>query len=108
MARYELLDQTPVSLPIKFNRPEPLHVRIQREVMRQIEESRMENETNEDAMDFMPDEVVDIEDRLTAYQDEHDFEGHFIPAETPAGDSADSQPVEKTDNVEVKNETPNP
>ncbi len=107
MARYELLDQTPVSLPIRFSRPEPLHVRLQREVRRQIEEYRMEQETNEDALDFMPDEVVDIEDRLTPYQDENDFEGHFLPTEGTSGDSSGNQPVEKTDNVEVNNETPN-
>lgn len=106
--RREILDQTPISLPIRFNRQEPLHVRLQREVRRQIEEMKMESETQEDAIDFMPDEVVDIEDRLTAYQDDNDFEGHFLPTETSSGDSSSSQPVEKIDNVEVKNETSNP
>lgn len=53
----ELLDQTPVSLPLHFDRPEPLHQRIRRMILQATQEADDGQETLEDANDFeIPDD----------------------------------------------------
>lgn len=103
MSRYEILDQTPVSLPIHFNRQEPLHVRIMRQIRAEMEERLAENESSDDAMDFEIDEG-DIEEKLTRYQDEHDFEGHFDSECDSAVAQGGVQPTESPE--KVKKEQP--
>lgn len=50
----ETLDQTPVSLPINFSKPEPLHLRIRRMIIEQMKESQFyeEFDSAEEADDF--------------------------------------------------------
>lgn len=48
----EILDQTPVALPIKYERPEPLHQRIRRMILQATMERDEEHESIEDFNDF--------------------------------------------------------
>nr|QQL13327.1 MAG: hypothetical protein [Microviridae sp.] len=54
----EMLDQTPVALPLKYDRPEPIHQRIRRMILQAIsEQSGDDVETLDDANDFeIPDD----------------------------------------------------
>ena len=50
----EVLDQTPVSVPFKFERPEPIHLRLRRQIIDAMvaAERDGEHETVEDFNDF--------------------------------------------------------
>ena len=50
----EILDQTPVSVPFKFERPEPIHLRLRRQIIDAMvaAERDGEHETVEDFNDF--------------------------------------------------------
>lgn len=52
----EILDQTPVSLPVSFQRPEPMHIRLRRMILQEIAMQHPEHETFEDACDFNVDD----------------------------------------------------
>ncbi len=52
----EILDQTPVSLPLKYDRPEPLHLRIRRMILEATQEQHDGFETLEEANDFEVDD----------------------------------------------------
>lgn len=55
----EVFDQTPVSFPIKFERPTPLHLRIRNQIINLQNEMRFQTEveTPEEADDFnMPED----------------------------------------------------
>lgn len=50
----EILDQTPVSLPIHYDRPEPLHLRIRRMILEATAAQKGDDvETIDDANDFL-------------------------------------------------------
>lgn len=50
----EILDQTPVSLPLHYDRPEPLHMRIRRMILEATAAQTGDDfETIEDANDFL-------------------------------------------------------
>lgn len=96
----EVLDQTPVAIPVPFTRPEPLHLRLRRIVEQYHREMADANdyETFEDADDF------DVDDGVPSYEDRpSDYELNFMPHEglqmilpekqTAAPGQADSQPV---------------
>lgn len=63
----EILDQTPVSLPIHYDRPEPIHQRIRRMVLEAIAAQKGEDvETFEDANDFeIPDDPTSFDTEYT-------------------------------------------
>lgn len=50
----EIFDQTPVEYPIEFERPIPLHIRIQQQILSVMRDMRNQDEvdTPEDADDF--------------------------------------------------------
>lgn len=67
----EILDTTPISLPIKFTRPEPLHLRIRRMVIAELNAARTsdEYESFEEADDFeVGDDVPSFESKPTEYE----------------------------------------
>lgn len=50
----EILDQTPVSLPLHYDRPEPLHMRIRRMILEATADQKGDDvETIDDANDFL-------------------------------------------------------
>lgn len=74
----EIMDQTPITLPIDFKRPEPLGDMIRRLVRKQISDIAVAKgqESFDDADDFnIPDDPIDP---LSPYEDE--FEGTDKPA----------------------------
>lgn len=67
----EILDTTPISLPIKFSRPEPLHLRIRRMVIAEMNALRTSDdfESFEEADDFeVGDDVPSFESNPTEYE----------------------------------------
>ena len=40
----ELFDQTPVSIPVHFDRPTPLHIRIRNQILALMQEQSQDNE----------------------------------------------------------------
>lgn len=74
----EVLDQTPVAIPVPFTRPEPIHLRLRRMVEQYHQEMRdaAEYETFEDADDF------DVDDGVPSYEDRpSEYEQDFMPHE---------------------------
>ena len=74
----EVLDQTPVAVPIPFTRPEPLHLRLRRMIEQFYAEAQQKDdyETFEDADDF------DVADGAASYEDApSEYEAHFMPSE---------------------------
>ena len=74
----EVLDQTPVAIPVPFTRPEPIHLRLRRMVEQYHREMKDANEyeTFEDADDF------DVEDGTPSYEDRpSEYEQDFMPHE---------------------------
>lgn len=72
----EVLDQTPVAIPVPFTRPEPIHLRLRRMVEQYHQEMRdaAEYETFEDADDF------DVDDGTPSYEDRpSEYEQDFMP-----------------------------
>lgn len=70
----ETLDQTPVAYPLRFTRPEPIHLRIRRMILEQMQESASytEIDTAEEADDFS---VPDDDPLLSSpYEMEDDFD----------------------------------
>ena len=50
----EMLDQTPVAVPYQFTRPEPIHLRLRRQILDYVEQQRHNDEVEslEDFNDF--------------------------------------------------------
>lgn len=72
----EWLDETPVSIPIPFTRPEPIHLRLRRIVEQYHQEMRdaEEYESFDDADDF------DVGDGAPSYEDKpSEYEQDFMP-----------------------------
>lgn len=72
----EVLDQTPVEAPIKFTRPEPIHIHLRRLVEQYHQQMRDadEYETFDDADDF------DVEDGAPSYESAPtEYEANFMP-----------------------------
>lgn len=63
----EILDQTPVSLPIHYDRPEPIHLQIRRMVLEAMAaQTGKDVETLEDANDFeIPDDPSSFDTEYT-------------------------------------------
>ena len=63
----EILDQTPVSLPIHYDRPEPLHLRIRRMILEATAAQKGDDvETLDDANDFLiPDDPSSFDTQYT-------------------------------------------
>lgn len=63
----EILDQTPVSLPLHYDRPEPLHLRIRRMILEATSAQKGDDvETIDDANDFLiPDDPSSFDSGYT-------------------------------------------
>lgn len=63
----EILDQTPVSLPLHYNKPEPIHQRVRRLVLEALAAQTGDDvETLEDANDFeIPDDPSSFDTSYT-------------------------------------------
>lgn len=63
----EILDQTPVSLPLHYDRPEPLHLRIRRMIIEATAAQKGDDvETIDDANDFLiPDDPSSFDSNYT-------------------------------------------
>ena len=63
----EILDQTPVALPIHYDRPEPIHQRVRRLVLEALAaQTGKDVETLEDANDFeIPDDPSSFDTEYT-------------------------------------------
>lgn len=70
----EVLDPTPISLKVPFNRPEPLHQRIRRMILLAQQEAGPDFETEADANDF------DVPDDPNP-DPTSPWEEHFMPSE---------------------------
>ena len=71
----EIVDQTPVSFPIKFQRPEPIHLRIRRMILEEINKTQRDDEyeTFADADDFVvPDDPSSFDSNPTPYEQDFD------------------------------------
>lgn len=70
----EVLDSTPISIPVPFTRPEPLHQRIRRMILLAQREAGEGFETEEEANDF------DVPDDPNP-DPSSPWEEHFMPAD---------------------------
>lgn len=87
----ETLDQTPVSYPLHFERPEPLHIRIRRMIIEQMMESRSydEVESFEEADDFSVPDNDPFES--SPYEMEDDFD-HLNDPKWKGGAGGETSP----------------
>lgn len=78
----EVLDQTPVSVPFKFQRPEPIHLRLRRQIIDTIAAAERdgEHETLEDFNDFSIEGEPDSYDDGRSPYEEDAFTGK-VPME---------------------------
>ena len=78
----EVLDQTPVSVPFKFERPEPIHLRLRRQIIDAMvaAERDGEHETVEDFNDFRIEGEPDSYDDGRSPYEEDAFTGK-VPME---------------------------
>lgn len=60
----EILDQTPVALPLHFDRPEPIHMRIRRMILQELHGSEEPYDPAEEN-DFDVEENESFEDTLS-------------------------------------------
>lgn len=89
----EVFDQTPVSCPIRFNRPMPLHLRIRNQILQAMQSmnSQEEYETEEEANDF------DMEEN-SEFNSPYEMEENFDHITNP--DPAKNMPSEKESSAE--------
>lgn len=81
---HEILDQTPISVGVPFERPVPLHVRIRNQLLMLMQEQSEDEETFQDAEDFdCPDEIDP-----SPYEMEDDFDHIYDALYGGAGASA--------------------
>lgn len=81
----EILDQTPVSLPLHYDRPEPLHLRIRRMIMEELHGSNEPYDPAEEN-DFDVDDASSFEDQLSP------SEQYYLDATRPPDPPADLGP----------------
>lgn len=87
----EILDQTPVSLPLNYDRPEPLHLRIRRMILEATATQNGDDvETIDDANDFLiPDDPSSFDTSYT----EPDYDPSLIQQqEKPFSDQQQEKP----------------
>ena len=78
----EILDQTPVAVPYHFTRPEPIHLRLRRQILDYVEQQRHNDEVEslEDFNDFSIEGEPDSYDDGRSPYEEDDLTGK-IPME---------------------------
>ena len=78
----EMLDQTPVAVPYQFTRPEPIHLRLRRQILDYVEQQRHNDEVEslEDFNDFSIEGEPDSYDDGRSPYEEDDLTGK-IPME---------------------------
>lgn len=81
----EILDQTPVALPLHYDRPEPLHLRIRRLIMEELHGSNEPYDPAEEN-DFDVDDAASFEDALSP------AEQYYLDATRPPDPPADPDP----------------
>lgn len=86
----EIFDQTPVTIPIKFERPVPLHIRIRNQILQaqSLLKSSEEFETPEEADDFSVDDDPDLWSSP--------YEGDFDHINKPLNEVFDNNPSAKS------------
>lgn len=90
----EVLDPTPISIPVPFTRPEPLHQRIRRMILLAQREAGEGYETEEEANDF------DVPDDPNP-DPTSPWEEHFMPADyqpSTHGSNDEKVPVQSDKN----------
>lgn len=99
----EILDQTPVSLPIHYDRPEPIHRRIRRMILEATMAQNEGEETLEDANDFLiPDDPSSFDTNYT----EPDFDPVSQPAFTDAEIAAARAAIEQVRKQQTESKAP--
>lgn len=93
----ELFDQTPVSYPIKFERPVPLHIKIQQQILSVMNDMRSSQDfdTPEDADDFDLDDDPDI--WSSPYEGDFDHINLDDFVKKASGRNADQNPHDEPD-----------
>lgn len=86
---HEVFDQTPVSYPIHFERPTPLHLRIRQQILAAMREmsSNTEFDTPEEADDFSIDDEPDF---TSPYEMEENFD-HITDPNVPLSEQGNLQ-----------------
>lgn len=87
----EVLDNTPISIPVPFNRPEPLHLRIRRMILLAQREAGEGYETEEEANDF------DVPDDPNP-DPTSPWEENFLPADLRPGVNNETVPLQSDKN----------
>lgn len=87
----EVLDNTPISIPVPFTRPEPLHLRIRRMILLAQREAGEGYETEEEANDF------DVPDDPNP-DPTSPWEENFLPADLRPGVNDETVPVQSDQN----------
>lgn len=99
----EILDQTPVALPIHYDRPEPIHQRIRRMILQATMDQQEGQETLEDANDFeIPDDPSSFDTGYT----EPDLDPTAQPAFTDAEIAAARAAIEQVRKQKTENKAP--
>lgn len=115
----EILDQTPVALPIKYERPEPLHQRIRRMILQATMERDEEHESIEDFNDFeIPEDPSSYDTEFTepdlepapqmAYTDEEIAAARAAVEKMRAAKAASPEPENAGDGADVSSSAPAP
>lgn len=92
----EVLDKTPLSIPVPFTRPEPIHQRIRRMILLAQREAGEGFETEEEANDF------DVPDDPNP-DPTSPWEEHFMPISEPSTSGLNDEKVPVQSD---QNETP--
>lgn len=108
----EVLDQTPVSVPFKFERPESIHLRLRRQIIDAMiaAERDGEHETVEDFNDFRIEGEPDSYDDSRSLYEEDEFTGK-VPMEEAleeARKEAEQKEREHYEALKKKYAEPNP
>lgn len=96
---HEVFDQTPVSMPIHFDRPTPLHLRIRNQILAAMHElqNNEEFDTPEEADDFS----LPVESEFySPYEMEDDFD-HITDANAPLSEKGNLQSEKDGDSAAI-------
>ena len=88
----EILDQTPVALPLHFDRPEPIHMRIRRMILQELHGSEEPYDPSEEN-DFDVDDHQSFEDVLSPSEQYYLDATAPLPEPSPQVDSAFPSPA---------------
>lgn len=87
----EILDQTPMALPVNYNRPVPIHERIRQMILQHSMDQHAGFETIDEFNDFeIPDDPSSRDDFTTIHEEEPDYTPRvdYTPEEIAAARAA--------------------